>query len=70
MFALTLAQIGVDLLVVLFLFSIAQFFVIYFVLTSKNMDFEGLLRVLYPKPISLRDGTVEYRNENGWNLIR
>ena len=40
------------------------FFFIAFAFTSKNMDTEGLLRVLYAKPVRKDDGTVEYpKNE-------
>ena len=64
MFALTLSQMGLSPLGISLLFILGVFFFISFLLTSKNMDAEGLLRVLYSKPFRLKDGTVENRNEN------
>ena len=63
MFAFTLAEIGLDPLVISLLFFIVLFILISFVLTSKNMDVQGLLRVLYAKPVRSRDGRVEYRRD-------
>ena len=48
-FALSLEEIGLNKLSILLIITLTIFFLISFVLTSKNMDIEGLLETLYGK---------------------
>jgi len=63
LFSLASSEIGLSPLAILFIVIFGGFFLIAFILTSKNMDTNGLLRVLYAKPFRKPDGTVEYRKE-------
>ena len=63
MFAITTIEMGLSpiLMVLISLSTIFSFCA--FIVTSKNIDLDGLLRVLYAKPLRKTDGTVEYRKD-------
>tara|TARA_Y100001968_G_C19048166_1_gene567816 strand:+ start:143 stop:337 length:195 start_codon:yes stop_codon:yes gene_type:complete len=63
MFAFSFSEMGLTPLSfgITLLFGLC--FLISFAYTSKNMDTDGLLRVLYSKPSRKEDGTVEYNKE-------
>ena len=63
LFSLALSEIGLSPITILIIALFGAFFLLAFVLTSKNMDTKGLLRVLYAKPLRNADGTVEYRKD-------
>ena len=57
---LSFAEIGLSLPLIILLVVFGGFFLISFFITSPNMDTQGLLRVLYSKPVRKADGSVEY----------
>ncbi len=59
-FLLPLSEIGLNLPLIILLVTFGGFFLISFFITSPNMDTNGLLRVLYSKPVRKADGSVEY----------
>ena len=59
-FLLSFSEMGLSLPLVIILVLFGGFFLISFFITSPNMDTEGLLRVLYSKPIRKANGSVEY----------
>tara|TARA_B100000700_G_C14820138_1_gene749491 strand:+ start:88 stop:288 length:201 start_codon:yes stop_codon:yes gene_type:complete len=63
LFSLAISEIGLSPIAIFVMVVSGLFFLVAFALTSKNMDTEGLLRVLYAKPFRKEDGTVEYRKE-------
>ena len=65
-FILSYEEIGLNLPLLILLALFGGFFLVSFFITSPNMDTQGLLRVLYSKPVRKDDGSVEYpesRNE-------
>ena len=60
LFLLPLSEIGLNLPLIILLVTFGGFFLISFFITSPNMDTNGLLRVLYSKPVRKADGSVEY----------
>ena len=63
LFSLAISEIGLSPILIFVMIVFGLFFLVAFALTSENMDTEGLLRVLYAKPLRKADGTVEYRKE-------
>ena len=66
LFLLSFSEMGLSLPLVVILVIFGGFFLISFFIASPNMDTNGLLRVLYSKPVRKADGSVEYpdsRNE-------
>ena len=63
LFALTISEIGLSPIAIFLMVIFGSFFLVAFALTSRNMDTEGLLRVLNAKPLRKPDGTVEYRKK-------
>tara|TARA_Y100001968_G_C19306618_1_gene691967 strand:- start:771 stop:971 length:201 start_codon:yes stop_codon:yes gene_type:complete len=61
LFSLSTSEIGLSPIEIVVMVLFGLFFIVAFILTSKNMDTEGLLRVLNAKPLRKDDGTVEYR---------
>ena len=59
-FLLSFDEIGLSIPLLLILVLFGGFFLVSFFITSPNMDTEGLLRVLYSKPVRKADGSVEY----------
>ena len=59
-FLLSFSEMGLSMPIVFILFIFGGFFLISFFITSPNMDTNGLLRVLYSKPVRKADGSVEY----------
>ena len=59
-FLLTFSEMGLSLPLIITLVFFGGFFLISFFITSPNMDTDGLLRVLYSKPVRKADGSVEY----------
>ena len=59
-FLLSFSEMGLSFPLVLILIIFGGFFIVSFFITSPNMDTEGLLRVLYSKPVRKADGSVEY----------
>ena len=59
-FLLSFSEMGLSLPIIIILIMFGGFFLISFFITSPNMDTEGLLRVLYSKPVRKADGSVEY----------
>ena len=64
MFAFTFSEMGLGPLSIAITLLFGFGFLVSFAFTSKNMDTDGLLRVLYSKPLRKKDGTVEYRKGN------
>ncbi len=60
LFLLSFSEMGLNLPLLIILFIFGSFFLISFFITSPNMDTNGLLRVLYSKPVRKADGSVEY----------
>jgi len=60
LFLLSFSEMGLTLPLVIILVVFGGFFLISFFITSPNMDTNGLLRVLYSKPVRKSDGSVEY----------
>ena len=60
LFLLSFEEIGLNLPLIIILVFFGGFFLVSFFITSPNMDTQGLLRVLYSKPIRKSDGSVEY----------
>ena len=60
LFLLSFAEIGLSIPLIILLVLFGGFFLVSFFITSPNMDREGLLRVLYSKPVRKADGSVEY----------
>ena len=60
LFLLSFSEMGLSVPLVFILIIFGGFFLISFFITSPNMDTEGLLRVLYSKPVRKADGSVEY----------
>ena len=60
LFLLSFSEMGLSLPLVIVLVLFGGFFLVSFFITSPNMDTKGLLRVLYSKPVSNADGSVEY----------
>tara|TARA_Y100001968_G_C19272321_1_gene674880 strand:+ start:180 stop:389 length:210 start_codon:yes stop_codon:yes gene_type:complete len=63
----SLAQMGLNLPLIILLIFFGGFFLISFFITSPNMDTNGLLRVLYSKPVRKADGSVEYPERRKFN---
>ena len=59
-FLLSFSEMGLSIPLLIVLVIFGSFFLISFFITSPNMDTEGLLRVLYSKPVRKADGSVEY----------
>tara|TARA_Y100001968_G_scaffold291870_1_gene296631 strand:+ start:186 stop:392 length:207 start_codon:yes stop_codon:yes gene_type:complete len=59
-FLLSFSEMGLSLPLLIILILFGGFFLVSFFITSPNMDTEGLLRVLYSKPVRKADGSVEY----------
>tara|TARA_B100000214_G_C23385804_1_gene364846 strand:- start:182 stop:388 length:207 start_codon:yes stop_codon:yes gene_type:complete len=59
-FLLSFSEMGLSLPLLFILIIFGGFFLISFFITSPNMDTQGLLRVLYSKPVRKADGSVEY----------
>ena len=59
-FLLSFDEIGLSIPLLFILVLFGGFFLVSFFITSPNMDTEGLLRVLYSKPVRKADGSVEY----------
>ena len=59
-FLLSFEEIGLSIPLLIILVLFGGFFLVSFFITSPNMDTEGLLRVLYSKPVRKADGSVEY----------
>ena len=60
LFLLSFSEMGLSLPVLFILVIFGGFFLISFFITSPNMDTQGLLRVLYSKPVRKANGSVEY----------
>ena len=58
LFSFTEMGLNIPLIILLILFGC--FFLFSFFVTTPNMDTQGLLRVLYSKPVRKQDGSVEY----------
>ena len=63
LFSLAISEFGLGPIAIVLMVIFGLFFLVSFFLTSKNMDTEGLLRVLNAKPLRKDDGTVEYPKE-------
>ena len=63
LFSLSFSEMGLNLWLIILMLLFGGFFIISFFITSPNMDTKGLLRVLYSKPVRMRDGTVIYSRE-------
>ena len=59
-FGLTISEMGLSSFVIYLIVFFTLFFLSAFILTSNDLDFNGLLRVLYLKPDRQSDGKVEY----------
>tara|TARA_Y100001968_G_scaffold266533_1_gene256107 strand:+ start:8723 stop:8929 length:207 start_codon:yes stop_codon:yes gene_type:complete len=60
LFLLSFGEMGLNLPLIIILILFGGFFLVSFFITSPNMDTQGLLRVLYSKPVRKPDGSVEY----------
>ena len=60
LFLLSIAEIGLNIPLIILLVFFGGFFLVSFFITSPNIDTKGLLRVLYSKPVRKADGSVEY----------
>ena len=60
LFSLSFSEMGLNTPILITMVIFGGFFLISFLVTSPNMDTEGLLRVLYSKPVRKADGSVEY----------
>tara|TARA_Y100001968_G_scaffold186013_1_gene170387 strand:- start:540 stop:746 length:207 start_codon:yes stop_codon:yes gene_type:complete len=60
LFLLSFSEMGLSLPILVIMVIFGGFFIVSFLITSPNMDTEGLLRVLYSKPVRKADGSVEY----------
>ncbi len=59
----TISEMGLNYTLISLTVFFSIFFLITFVITSRNMDSKGLLRVLYSKPVRNKDGIIEYPKE-------
>ena len=60
LFSLSFTEMGLNIPLIILLVIFGGFFLVSFFITSPNMDTQGLLRVLYSKPVRKADGSVEY----------